>query len=74
MKLIRVARMAFEAYLIISAVRRSVMIVGAWQRLVEVGHPLGGVRGRSPPSTTRSGCMKSLSAAPSRRNSGFETT
>ena len=31
-------------------------------------------RRRSTPSTMRSGCMKSLIAEPSRRNSGFDTT
>ena len=61
MKEILVARKAFEASLIISALATSVRTIGAAERLVERGDPVA----RSPssrgsaPTTTRSGCMKS---------------
>ena len=41
MKEILVARKALEAYLIISAVRRSVITTGAFERAVQLGDPLG---------------------------------
>ncbi len=74
MKLILVARNALEASLIISALGTSVRTIGRAQRLVgrldRVGRPLVA---RPTPITTRSGSMKSLTAVPSRRNSGQET-
>src|SRR5207302_3121135 len=70
---ILVAKNAFDAYLIISAVRRSVIITR--QRSVRYSCATVSAAWRSvDPSTTRSGCMKSISALPSRRNSGLETT
>ena len=75
MKLILVARKALEASLIISALETSVRTIGASERLVDrrdrVAPPTR--RSASAPITTRSGSMKSLTAVPSRRNSGQET-
>ena len=76
MKEIRVASMAFEAYFIISAEgisvkssKRPFSIKGLYNRSIIVrARPL------STPTTTRSGSMKSLMAAPSLRNSGLEAT
>ena len=48
MKEMRVARKAFDAYLIISAVRRSVMMIGARQRQVELRHLVGRLRLQRP--------------------------
>src|SRR5437588_409482 len=73
MKLTRVASMALLAYLIISAVRRSVMMIGASRPRYRPATASAAARS-SPPRTTRSGAMKSLSALPSARNSGLETT
>ena len=70
---IRVARNAFEAYLIISAVWRSVMRIVVSSLLYSAATALA-ARLLCEPSTSRSGCMKSWIALPSRRNSGFETT
>src|ERR1019366_7130991 len=43
------------------------------ERAIELGHHPP-ARASSLPTTTRSGCLKSWMAAPSRRNSGFDTT
>ena len=73
MKLIFVARNVFDAYLIISAVAGSVTISGAPSgRYSSVSKPAA--RSLAVPTTIRSGCMKSKTAVPSRRNSGFEAT
>src|SRR6266576_2610036 len=70
---ILVARKALEAYLIISAVRRSVMTIGArrgrcnWATLLAASLSV-------EPSTVRCGLLKSVMAEPSRRNSGQDTT
>src|SRR3972149_10384935 len=73
MKEILVARKAFEAYLIISAVRRSVITIrerkARWSWAT-----LSAASGSSDPTTVRAGFMKSTIADPSRRNSGQETT
>ena len=77
MKVILVARKALAAYLISSDVRRS---VNSDRRLVEdraAGRSRSSPRApasSSVPTTIRSGRLKSSIAAPSRRNSGFETT
>ena len=65
--------MALLAYLIISAVRRSVMMIGA-SRLRYSPATASAAPRSSPPRTTRSGARKSLTAVPSARNSGLETT
>ena len=77
MKVIFVARKALAAYLISSEVRRA----GEQdRRLVEVERPVELAssarlaRSSSVPTTMRSGRLKSSIAAPSRRNSGLETT
>src|SRR6266508_427930 len=68
-----VARKALAAYLIVSADAGSVTINGA-------GTPrysdatLMAAAWSSLPTTMRSGCKKSCTAEPSRRNSGFDTT
>src|SRR5918997_5806906 len=72
-KLTLVARKALQAYLIVSAVAGSVTMTGAatsWNRAVT--RPA--VAWSSVPITMRSGLRKSLTADPSRRNSGFDTT
>ena len=69
----RVARNALEAYLIISAVRRSVMMIGAFSVRYRLA-TCSAARGSFDPRTTRSGNMKSPMADPSRRNSGLLTT
>ena len=73
---ILVARKAFEAYLMSSAVSSVVSTIGvsirnsgSWSFLRMVR-----ARGVSAPMTTRSGRMKVSIAEPSRRNSGFEAT
>ena len=73
MKEMRVARKALEAYLIISAVRRSVTTIGARRARCSCA-TFSAASLFSEPSTTRSGLRKSLMADPSRRNSGLETT
>ena len=68
-----VAKKAFEAYLIISAVRISVLTIG--QRSGAYNSSIAAIAfGFFEPRTTRSGRIKSPIADPSRRNSGFETT
>ncbi len=68
---ILVARNAFEASLISSDEAMSVMtissVIGAYSSASRDAET-----GSAAPTTTRSGCMKSASAEPSRRNSGFE--
>ena len=69
-----VARKAFEASLTISALATSVRTIGAVERLVQRGDAVAELlRLGAAPTTTRSGCMKSSTAVPSLRNSGFET-
>ena len=76
MKLMRVASMALAAYLVNSALRTSISISrsrlrmkGAYRvRIRSVARSL------SLPTITRSGRMKSCTAEPSFRNSGFDTT
>ena len=60
------------AYLIVSADAGSVTITCA-DPVVQRGHRDAAARS-SAPTTTRSGCRKSSTAVPSRRNSGFDTT
>ena len=76
MKLILVASIAFAAYFVSSAERTSMTIMRSRLRVNGSYSDLSSsaVRGLSVPTTTRSGFMKSLIAAPSFRNSGFETT
>ena len=73
MKQILVARKALQAYLIISAVRRSVTTIGVRSGRCSCATRLAASRSRLP-STMRSGFIKSVMAEPSRRNSGHETT
>ena len=75
-KLIRVASIALEAYLIISAERISVNIIlyrlsvkGLYSRSISFS-PFSD----STPTTTLSGLIKSFMASPSLRNSGLEAT
>jgi hypothetical protein len=76
MKLMRVASIALAAYLVSSAERTSIMTSlsrvrwnGAYSACIRCT-----ARSSSAPTTMRSGRMKSSTAAPSFRNSGFETT
>ena len=76
MKLIFVASIALAAYFVSSAERTSITIMRSRLR-VNGSYSVfssSAVRGLSVPTTTRSGFMKSLIAAPSFKNSGFETT
>ena len=73
MKEIRVARNALDAYFIISAVRKSVTIIGARSGKCNWA-TRSAASASSDPSTVRCGFMKSCSALPSRKNSGQETT
>ena len=75
-KLIRVANMEFAAYLIISAlgisvnsIRSFVSMKGRYRRFM-----ISRARSLSTPTTTRSGRMKSSTAAPSFKNSGLLAT
>ena len=68
--------MAFAAYLVISADLTSIAInlslikvKGAYKFLIKLI-----ASSLSAPTTTLSGCIKSLIAAPSFKNSGLETT
>ena len=76
MKLILVASMAFAAYFVSSADFTSMTMT--FSRLRVNGsysaRSSSVTRGLSAPTTTRSGRMKSSMAAPSLRNSGFDTT
>ena len=71
-----VARSAFDAYLASSALAQSITMIGApvrvngWCSATISSAP----RGSSAPMTTRSGFMKSSTAAPCFRNSGLLTT
>jgi hypothetical protein len=76
MKLIRVASMAFAAYFVISAAGTSMTMTafpvrtkGAYR-----ARSVSAAYSESTPTTTRSGFMKSSTAAPSFRNSGLEQT
>jgi hypothetical protein len=72
-KLIFVARKALLAYLMVSAEAGSVTWSGAarprYRPATRMAAPWS-----SEPITTRSGCRKSCTAEPSRRNSGLDTT
>ena len=76
MKLIFVARNALLAYLISSAVATLVMTNGTSIRFRGLyrSRRIAIASGSSAPITTRSGCRKSSTALPSRRNSGFDAT
>ena len=76
MKEMRVASIAFAAYFVSSAERRSMKRMGCSARTNGAYSSAMTARARSEatPTTTRSGRMKSSMAAPSFRNSGFETT
>ena len=67
-----VARKAFEASLTISALGTSVRRIGHSKPSYSAATRSPSAS-RSAPITTRSGCMKSAIAVPSRRNSGFDT-
>ena len=75
MKLILVASMALAAYLVSSAERTSITIMrsrlrvkGSYKERIS-----SAARELVVPTTTRSGFMKSEMAAPSFKNSGFDT-
>src|ERR1700690_991457 len=72
-KEILVTRNAFEAYLIISAVRKSVMTIGARNGKCKCATFSAASR-CSEPITVRCGFIKSEIAEPSRKNSGQDTT
>ena len=67
-----VARNAFEASFTISALAMSVRTIGA-PRGAYSSTTASPAQPSSSPTITRSGCMKSCTAEPSRRNSGQET-
>ncbi len=67
------ARKALLAYLIISAVRRSVMTIGARNGKCNCATLFAASLSREP-ITLRCGLIKSAMAEPSRRNSGQDTT
>ena len=73
---IRVASIAFAAYLQSSALGQSINITGAPVRVKGAysSFIMSAARGSSAPITTRSGFMKSSIAAPCFRNSGLLTT
>src|SRR3989304_1161624 len=73
MKEIFVARKALLAYLIISAVRKSVMTIGARNGKCRCA-TLFAASLSNEPITVRYGLMKSAIAEPSRKNSGQDTT
>ncbi len=72
----RVASMAFAAYLQSSALAQSIIMIGAPVRVNGAySSCINSLdRGSSAPMTTRSGFMKSSIAAPCLRNSGLLTT
>ena len=72
MKLIRVARNAFEASLTISAEATSARTIGRPSSAYSAATRSPSASAKAP-ITTRSGCMKSRTAVPSARNSGFDT-
>jgi hypothetical protein len=71
-----VASIAFAAYLLISALRASMTRIGLPVRTngSYSSCKASSAARSSPPRTTRSGFMKSSTAAPSFKNSGLETT
>ncbi len=75
-KLIFVAKNAFDAYLIISAVSifvtRTGVLLSTCSRYISL--TMSAAVLLSAPITILSGKIKSLTAAPSLRNSGFDTT
>ena len=73
---IRVASMAFAAYLHNSALAQSITMMGAPVRVNGrySSTMMSAARGSVAPMTTRSGLRKSSTAAPCLRNSGFDTT
>ena len=75
MKLILVASMALAAYLVSSAERTSMTIIRSRLRVngSYSARSNSVARGLAVPTTTRSGFMKSSTAAPSFKNSGFDT-
>ena len=74
MKEILVARKAFEASFTISALATSVRTIGPPSGSYNAAtRSPNACESGSAPTTTRSGCMKSWIAAPSLRNSGFDT-
>jgi dTDP-glucose 4,6-dehydratase len=76
MKEIRVASIAFAAYFVISALAMSMKRIGLPVRTKgPYSSPsFSRAKSESTPTTTRSGFMKSWTAAPSFRNSGLEQT
>ncbi len=68
-----VARKALLAYLIVSAEAGSVTMSGAGTPTYSDATRMAALWS-SAPMTTRSGCRKSCTAEPSRRNSGLDTT
>ena len=76
MKVILVAKNAFAAYLVISAERSSMNIMGfPWRTNGAYNRfSISFAFSDSVPITTRSGFIKSSTATPSLKNSGFETT
>ena len=72
----RVASIAFAAYLQSSALAQSIIMIGAPVRVNGAYNSriMSAARGSSAPITTRSGFMKSSIAAPCFRNSGLLTT
>ena len=72
MKLIRVIRNALAASLIISAEATSTSTIGASSGSYSAATAAASASVNAP-TTTRSGFMKSRTAVPSERNSGFET-
>ena len=76
MKLILVASIALAAYLVSSAERTSIATMRSWLRLngAYSRFSLSMAAALSAPITIRSGRMQSSTAAPSFRNSGFDTT
>ena len=73
---IRVASIAFAAYFVISAEAMSITMSGLPVRTngAYSSSITRAASSESTPTTTRSGFMKSSTAAPSLRNSGFEQT
>ncbi len=67
------ARKALLAYLMVSADAGSVTMSGAATPMYRAATRMA-ADWSSLPMTTRSGCRKSLTAEPSRRNSGLDTT
>ena len=70
------ASIEFDAYFVISALRTSIIIILSWF-LVNGSYNsfiISAAESSSVPTITLSGCIKSFTAVPSFRNSGFETT